>query len=156
MNNQRNKKKVSLTSEDISVNRGVVTKISVVNVDKPDVVHINLSFFAIPKKQMRPVEYEKSVEVIKEHTRQSFLSYICKNRDLFNRRHIMELNFSTANLRKGYNKSVKFSLYLKQNAALGFKELQRKVKGTIKGTVADITDNIRKNGFICSKQRVGD
>ena len=64
---------------------------------------------------------------------------------------IFDFNFTSANLKKGYNKAVTLSVYVKQKNELKLTKLKNEIRNTIKDTVREITDKIREENFSCYK-----
>ena len=148
-----NKENIKQKTEDLNVNRGVITRIITPNENNPFVIEINLSMYVVPNNDFEKEEYEEQVTRITRFSKKTLKSYVSSNRDLFDGNSILDINFTSANLRKGYNKSVQMSLFVKHRGIENKRTLRNEVKNTIKNTVNSITRNIREEGFSCYKRR---
>lgn len=142
-----------LITDDLKINRGIVTKLKFFNVDDPRVIEIMFSLFAIPKRDMSPDEYESSIASIKKYCNMEFKRYVRSNGDVLQERMITDFNFTSANLRANYNKYVSFSIFVRQSGNIP----TRRIKGIIRESLKEMSYNITKcfsdNGFSCSKNR---
>ena len=151
--NTTRKKNTTLTSEDIRVDRKVVTRVIMTNTENPCVIEINLSMFAIPNQQRSKDEYEEQINRIVKESQKILKKYVLDNHELFDGRSILDINFTSANLKKGYNKSVQMSLFVRQNQLRKFTKIKNNIKETIKDYVNQITSKIKEEDFKCFKKK---
>ena len=147
------RKNLTFISDDLKINRGMVVKLKTINMNNPDVIEINMSCFAIPNETLEIEEYEESISSIKRACNKAFTSYLKKNSSFLSNKFIFDFNFSSANLKKGHNKAVTLSVYLKQKNGLKLAKLKNEIRNTIKDTVREITDKIREKNFSCYKAK---
>lgn len=148
------KNKAITPLNDIRVNRKVVTRITQVNPNNPYVVEINVSMCIIPKQEREKEEYEKQIARIKRFCQKTLKGYITTHGEIFDgRKVIFDTNLSSVNLRKGYNKSVQMSLFVKQNKPDKLSKLSKRVKNTIGVSVQSIVDKIKTEDFKCFKRK---
>ena len=152
-NKMTNTKRKNLTfiSNDLKINRGMVVKLKTINMNEPDVIEINMSCFAIPNETLEIEVYEESISSINKFCNKAFTSYLKKNSSFLSNKFIFDFNFTSANLKKGYNKAVTLSVYVKQKNELKLTKLKNEIRNTIKDTVREITDKIREEKFSCYK-----
>ena len=148
-----NKKNTTLTSDDIRVDRKAVTKVIMTNINNPQVIEINLSLFAIPTQDKTKDEYNEQIDRIVKASHNILKGYVTNNHELFGNRSILDINFTSANLRKGYNKSVQMSLFVKLKEKNKFTKIRSEIKETIKDSVNQITSMIMEEGFKCHKRK---
>lgn len=149
----KKKKNLLKTSEDLRVDRRVVTRISMLNINNPGIVEINTSFFAVPNEDRETEEYEWKVGRIVSYMKRELRKYVSNNSGMFDSKHIIDINFTSANLRKGYNKSVQVSLFVRQNPVKKFTKIKNEIKETIKPVIKSIADRITEEDFKCYKKK---
>lgn len=147
------KKNVTKASEDLRVDRKSITKISIVNINNPSVIEINTSLFAVPNEQREICEYEEQINRITSHASKALRAYVREHQDLFEKKCILDINFTSANLRKGYNKSVQLSLFVRQKNIKTFTKIRNDIKETIKPVINSITNKITAEDFKCYKKK---
>jgi hypothetical protein len=139
---------------DIRVNRKVVTRITQVNPNNPYVVEINVSMCIIPKQEREKEEYKNQIARINRFCQKTLKEYITTHGEIFDtRKVIFDTNLSSVNLRKGYNKSVQMSLFVKQNKPDKLSKLSKRVKNTIGVSIQSIVDKIKTEDFKCFKRK---
>ena len=150
---RKNKKNTSVITEDLKLNRGLNVKLKTLDINNPKVIEITFNLFAIPKEQCDVDDYEESITNIEKKYKLACKEYINSNKDIFQDRFISDFNFTSANLKKDYNKYVTMSLYARQKKELNFKKLKSIIKNTLKETTFKISKEIIANGFTCSKNK---
>ena len=144
---------MQLISDDLSVDRKAVMKVSMNDVENPTVLTLCLSLFVIPENQLEKDEYESQVGRLSRYIKNEMRKYVLSNQGLFDKRMIVDVNFTSANLKKGYNKSVQVSVYVKVRNELKFQRIVKRVKETVKPSVNAITDRVRRDGSKCFKKK---
>lgn len=137
--------------EDLSINRCAVVKVIDSGSNDNNVFKINISFYVTPKIQCKVEEYEMKTDKLKKYISRSLKKYVYSNKGLLNHNSIIDINFTSANLKKGYNKSVQVSLFVKPNMKFSYKRFKDKIRSTIKPTIKLITDEFRLEDFTCNK-----
>ena len=102
----------------------------------------------IPKRK-RP----KSLRQRAKESKRLLRCYVSDNSDLFDKRSILDINFTSANLKKGYNKSVQMSLFVRQKYPKSLSKIKNSIKETIKPVINTITSKILEEGFKCYKKK---
>lgn len=146
-------KKETAAQQDIRVDRKVITKVAVVNPNNSNVIEITMSMFVIPNSQRDMSEYEEQIERITSYAERRLRQYVREENKLFDNKCILETTFSSANLRKGYNKSVQFSVFVKHKPVKRFTKLRRDIKETIQPFVKSIREKVEEEDFKCYKRR---
>ena len=150
----RNKnKKKDYTCEDLRVDRGAIASISMPNEENPSIMEISVSLFAIPKEQCDMDIYEEKVNRIVSYSNKLLRGYVRANSGVFDNKCIVDINFTTANLKKGYNKSVQMSMFVRKMVGVNGKRLILMMKDGIRPVVNSITSKIVEEGFSCHKRR---
>lgn len=149
----RKNKNTRIVSEDISVDRKAVTKVIMTNIYNPNIIEINLSMFAIPIHQRTNEEYDEQIKSVIKTSKKVLQKYVLDNQELFDKKCILDINFTSANLKKGYNKSVQMSLFVRQRKSNKFTKIKKEIKGTIKDSVNLITSKIKEEDFKCFKTK---
>ena len=121
--------------------------------NNPNVVEINLSMFVIPNNERSKEEYSKQISRITRLTQRVLRGYIFNHQDIFDKKIILDINFTNANLRKGYNKSVQISMFVKQHKPETLSKLKKKIKETINEPVKTIIEKINEEDFECFKRK---
>lgn len=148
------KVKTNYISDDLKFSRRFNVKVKTLNVYQPNVVEIVLSFIAIPKDDLTQNVYNSSIERIKKTYFNECTKYIKNNRDVFRKECIMDFNFSSANLKKGYNKIVSMSLVLRQNGTLSFRKIKSYIRKTFRASAKCVVDMCREESFKCCKAKL--
>lgn len=147
------KKNVTLTSDDIRVDRKAITKVIMTNINNPAIIEINLSMYVIPNNQREMEEYQEQIDRIAKASQRLLRCYVSDNSDLFDKRSILDINFTSANLKKGYNKSVQMSLFVRQKYPKNLSKIKNSIKETIKPVINTITSKILEEDFKCYKKK---
>lgn len=147
------KKNVTLASDDIRVDRKAITKVIMTNINNPAVIEINLSMYVIPNNQREMEEYQEQIDRIAKESKRLLSCYVSDNTDLFDKRSILDINFTSANLKKGYNKSVQMSLFVRQKYPKSLSKIKNSIKETIKPVINTITSKILEEDFKCYKKK---
>lgn len=140
-------------SDDISVDRKAVVKVIGTEKKGSYVAEVRVSMFVIPNRQRDMGEYCEQIGRIVSRSKRLLRDYISSNQDLFYDMSIMDINFTSANLRKGYNKSVQMSLFARMRNPDRFTRVRKNIKDTIKDTVNMITSKIAEEDFRCFKRK---
>ena len=147
------KRSVLQITDDLKINRGLVVKLKFFNVDDPRVVEIMFSLFAIPKEELTLEEYEKSISAIERKCVAEFRKYVRSNGEILQNRMISDFNFTSANLKKNYNKYVSFSIFVRQSGSLPMNKIKTKIRESIKEMSSNVSKCFSENGFACSKKK---
>lgn len=137
---------------DLCINRGAIVKVTNPKPSNFGVFEISLSLCVVPKEQYEPFEYDEQVKRITSHISRSLKRYIINNKFL-SEKSIVDVTFTSANLRKGYYKNVQASAFVKLRNEFKYKNLVKKIKDTIKPTVDSITDMFSSEGYVCHKRK---
>lgn len=148
-----NTKETQYCSDDLKVNRGIVVKMKTFNGMKPNVVEIAFSFYAVPQISNTDDGYAKSIALLKKKINKICKRYVCDNGNTFGSKSIVDCSFTSANLKKGYNKYVTVSLYVKQLNQLNLARIQNRIKNTIKSYSFEITSAFQEEKFSCYKTK---
>lgn len=146
-------KKRDISKQDLRIDRRAIATLSTPNDDNPNVIEIGVSLFAIPKEDCVEEEYNDRVKRILSYSNRMLRSYVSDNSDVFDKRCIVDLNFTTAKLRKGYNKSVHMSMFVRKKGLIGENRLYMRMKEGLKPVVNAITLKITEEGFVCHKRK---
>jgi len=146
-------KTIKMSCDDIRVEKRAITSLSVKDSDARSVVEICVSMFVIPKEDLEPFEYEKKVGAISRFCDRSLREYVRNNSKLFDGKCIVDVNFSAANLKKGYNKSVQIVVFARQKRKMSFVGFRNELKKSIKPVVSSITSRMVGDGFRCYKKK---
>ena len=145
--------KESIVTETITVDERVLTSVSANDKSEASVARIDVSMFVVPKSQRETAEYERQVGKLTRTFRRMMKTYVESNGKIFNDRSIIDLNFTPANLRKGYNKSVQITLYASLRKKTCFRELRDSIKRTVKPLVKSVVQEIEGEDFECHRER---
>lgn len=145
------KKNLSLTTEDLKINRGLNVKLKTLNKDVPSIIEIKINLYAIPNKTYEIEDYDLSISKIRKKYNKICREYVCHNSNLLSDKFISDFNFTSANLKKGYNKSVSMSLYVKNKNNLPFNKLKNIFRINLKDYMRELSDEIRNEDFSCYK-----
>lgn len=135
---------------DLMINRGAIVKVN--KSSKDDVYEIKVSLCVVPKIQYEAYEYDSQVKKIRVYTEKTLRRYVVNN-DMFYNNSIIDVNFSSTNLRLGYYKNVQISMFVKQKNTLRYNRLLKRLRDTIKPTIKSITDKFNEEGYICHKKK---
>lgn len=141
-------------NNDLKINKCAVVKVTLPNILRDNVYKIDLSFYAIPKIQCSVEEYESKRDFLYRRISRNLKKYVSENDSIFNKDSIISINFTTANLRKGYNKSVQVSLFVMSKNKFSYENFRKRIRNTIKKPIKSITDSFREEGFICNKTKI--
>ena len=139
-------------NEDLCINRGAVVKINKPSSTLNDILEIKVSLCVVPNEQYEPFEYDEQVKRIRRYSERSLRRYIIDN-GIFCNNSIVDVNFTSANLRVGYYKNVQMSVFAKQKNNLNYDRLVKRVKETIKPVIKSITDRFNNEGYVCHKKK---
>lgn len=152
-NKKQKKENLSGCTDDLRIHRGFNVKLKTVNVMEPNVIEINISFYAIPTVDKVDEEYEHSINNIRKRYNRICIDYLHSNSELVGDKHITDFSFTSANLRKGYNKYVTMSLYVNQKTKCRFSRLKGKFRDTLKDVVIKLSEKLREEDFTYSKTK---
>jgi hypothetical protein len=139
--------------EDLKLDRRAITKVVLPSQSNQSVIEFNVSMYVIPNQDCDIEYYEAQIHNIKKYATRRLREYVYSCHDVFDGKYIIDTNFTSANLKKGYNKSVQISLILKKVCDWKFLKLKRFIKKTIKPFVNDITNRIVEEDFKCHKRK---
>lgn len=137
---------------DLCINRGAIVKINKPKTTNCDVFEIILSLCVSPKEQYDAYEYDEQVKRLTSHISRSLKRYIMNNK-FFYEKSIVDVTFTSANLRKGYYKNVQASAFVKLRNEFKYENLVKKIKNTIRPTIDSITDRFSSEGYVCHKRK---
>lgn len=137
---------------DLCVNRGAIVKINQPKSQDSNVLEITMSLCVVPREQYEQCEYEAQVKKITTYISKSLRGYVIDN-NMFHNKSIVDVNFTSANLRAGYHKNVQVSMFVMLKNKLKHDRLVKRVKETIKPTIKSITDRFSVEGYICHKRK---
>lgn len=150
---QIRKKKNNIISENLEVDNNVITSVSFINDKSLSVIEISNSLYVAPNQQRSMEEYEERIERIVSHIRKGFKEYVRENKTMFEDKHIIDINFTSANLRKGYNKAVQVSLFVRKKDGYTEEKLRKDIRLTIKPFVNSMSKKICEEDFKCYKTK---
>lgn len=139
--------------EDLHINRYSVFRVTKPNINLDDVFRFDISLYAIPTRQLDMDEYDEQVKTIKKYINHTLKKYVINNNNIFFTNSIIDISFTSANLRKGYNKSVQASMFVKTRDIYSNKDFIGRIKETIKPTIKMITDKFACEGYKCHKTK---
>lgn len=148
-----NKKDFSDITDDLHLGSAMDVRLRTGNMNDPKVVEILFNCCVIPTKDRTTEEYEKNISHIRRKF--SFLAdgYIQKNQEYILDKKICDIAFSIGNLKKGYNKSVTFTLFIRQRGSETWTELKRCLRKGLGEMIEELTEYIRNEGFSCKKSK---
>jgi hypothetical protein len=150
-----NKKRSTVySSNDLNISDNVIVKVKTMNVNNPTVIEVVLSFIAIPNDKRFPSEYIRSINEIKKTYFKACYEYNHSRGEIYRSDYIIDFNFTSANLKKDYNKSVSMSLYLRQKSHLQINELESDIVETFRSLVDKMIDKCNCENFKCSKVKL--
>ena len=141
-----------LSGGDLCINRHAIVQLNKLNQNNSGIFEINLSLCVAPKEQREFLEYDEQVRRITSHISRSLRGYVTNN-NFFSEKTIVDVTFSSANLRKGYCKNVQASAFVKLRNDFKYERLIKKIKDTIKPTIKSITDKFSLEGYTCNKRK---
>jgi len=147
-------RKKEYNSGDLRIDRRAIATVSIPNEDNPSVMEIGVSLFVIPRKQFDMDVYQEQVDRITTYSSKLLKGYVRDNKDVFDDRFILDINFSTANLKKGYNKSVQMSMFVKKKCMRRTERMVSLIKDGMRPIVNAITKRMSEEGFSCHKRRL--
>ena len=146
-------KKFKNIKDDLHINRGVIVVVTRPNIEIEDIYKIDISSYVVPKEECESEEYEEQVKNIKRYINRTLKRYVMGNSNIFCDNSIVDVNFTSANLRKGYNKSVQVSMFVKSKNKFEYSRFRDRIKNTIKPTIKMITDRFILEGYQCHKRK---
>ena len=142
--------------EDLSINRCAVVKVIDSGSNGNNVFKINISFYVTPKIQCKVEEYEMKTDKLKKYISRSLKKYVYSNKGLLNHNSIIDINFTSANLKEGDNKSFQLSWFLKPNMKCSYNRFKDKISSTIKPTIKLIRLAATTNAINPNKNNIKD
>lgn len=147
------KNKVKNNKNDLCINKCAIVKVTRPSIEIDDVFRVDVSLYVIPKNQYEPDEYEEQVNRMIKHINYVMKMYVLNNTNIFQANSIIDVNFTSANLRRGYNKSVQASMFVKSKNKFDYLRFRDRIRMTIKPTIRMITDKFKEEGFMCHKRK---
>lgn len=137
--------------EDLHVDRNCV--VNAVEENSAGVVEIKIQTYVVPTEQLEPEEYNSQVSRIITRMKRILNEYVINNLDDFLPNKIIDINFTSANLRKGYNKNVTVSLFVRKKRESRIGKTRKMVKEGIRQYVSSMIGMIKSEGFKCYKRK---
>lgn len=147
------KKDFSEVTDDLRLGRSIAVKFRTGNVFEPKVIEMQLSCYVNPTINKSAEEYEKSVSLLRRKFNIIADDYISKNQNWVHNKKICDLTFTTGNLKKGCNKSVTMTLFVRQKENLTWDNIKKCLRNGMADMLTDLTECIRKEGFSCKKNK---
>ena len=141
------------SKSDLCVNRGIVVLMTLPKNEIDDVFRIDMSLCAIPKADCEVDEYDAQRNRIVSYINRICKRYVNEHDNLFEKNSIVDVNFTSANLRKGYNKLIQVTMYVKSRNKFRYETFRERVRDTIKPTIRLMSDKFRSEGYKCYKKK---
>lgn len=138
---------------DLSINRGAIITVTIPRTEVDDVFKVDITLCVVPKKDFESEEYEQQRKRITSSINHFLKRYVVEHDGFLMSSSIVDINFSSANLRKGYNKLVQVSMYVRSRNCFRYSSFRERIKDTIKPTIRLITDKFREEGYKCYKKK---
>jgi hypothetical protein len=142
------------TSDDINILDDAIVKVKTLDADKPNVIEVTITFYAIPEVDKTQDEYITSIKKIRKAYNFACYQFVEDNCDLYWRDYITDFNFTSANLKKGYKKKVTMSLFLRQFGYLKINDIESDIKETIIPLTKLVIDKCNSSDFKCRKTKL--
>lgn len=140
-------------TNDLHIGRGMVVRFKTNDVNNPKVVVIMITCYVTPTVDKPMEEYESSISRIRRCFSQSCRNYVLKNSELILDKRICDMVFTSGNLKKGYNKSVTMSLFVRQKGDIKWAKLKKGLRNGLSDVVNEMTEAIKKEDFTCKKEK---
>jgi hypothetical protein len=147
------KKNKEFITDDLKLNRGMNIKLKTINIEEPSVIEIDMAFFAKPLYELEVDEYNQAIGRIKHSFNKICGQFVKTNKDILSGKYINDFKFTSANLKKGYNKYVVLLLYVKQRDTMAFNKIKKMLKPNLKEMSGQLIESIKKEGFSCHKNK---
>lgn len=135
---------------DLMINRGAIVKVN--KSYGNNVFEIKVSLCATPKNDCEQFEYDAQVKKIRLYTEKVLRRYVT-NSNMFYDNSIVDVNFTSANLKCGYHKNVQISMFVRQKNMLSYYKFLNRLRDTIKPSIKLIIDKFKCEGYICHKKK---
>ena len=142
---------MSRNLEDLHVDRNCV--VNAIEENSAGVVEIKIQAYVVPTQQLEPEEYNSQVSRIITRMKRILSEYVMNNLNDFLPNKIIDINFTSANLRKGYNKNVTVSLFVRKRYDLKIGKTRKMVKDGIRQYVSNMIGMIKSEVFKCYKRK---
>lgn len=148
-----NKKDLSDMTNDLHMARGMVVKFRTGDKTTPKVIEVMLSCYATPTKDKKVEEYERCIRHIRHRFNVITDKYVTKNSDVVLDKKICDVVFTCGNLKKGYNKSVNMTLYVRQRYNLTWAKVKRLLKNGLSDMTKEMVECFKDEDFTCKKNK---
>lgn len=147
------KKDFSDMTDDLHLGSAIDARLRTGNLNNPKVIEVLLNCYVIPTENRTIEEYEKNISHIRRKFSLLAENYVKRNQDYILDKKICDVAFSMGNLKKGYNKSVTFTLFIRQRGTETWNQLKKYLKNGMGEMIEELTEYIRNEGFACKKSK---
>ena len=147
------KKDFSEITDDLHLGSAIEVRFRTGNIYEPKVIEVQFSCYVNPTSNRTVSEFEKNISHIRRKFNLLANDYVTKNQEYVLEKKICDVVFSVGNLKKGYNKSVTFTLFVRQRGDETWVQMKRLLRNGIGEMIDELTEYIRNEGFSCKKNK---
>lgn len=153
MTTRKNQKDLSATTDELNISDLINIKIKTPEKEKPQLLQIDFNLWGKAKESLTPTLYNEDIESMQKDFKKAISTYVADNRFVFSPQFITEFNATAANLKKGYQKYMSMTAYVKQKRCIDWENITAYIEDTISLYARMITNSIDEHGFECLKEK---